>query len=244
MDRIVTPLPGQEEASSGTTHRILIADGDITDAESLCRGLEAEGAALQPVSNDAELAEQLATAPPDVVLLDPDFAEGQGLDLYREHCSEPRPGLVVCTRDRSADMRVACAEAGADHLVYKPLVPEELPLLIGNLLYRLRGESPADQWSLDRLRWVLMAPDSAPISLTYREMVILDALSGSPGRVTPRESLVEVLGFDPADYDPRRLEILIRRLRSKVASHTSQSLPLTTVHGIGYAFTAPIHLME
>lgn len=234
--------PGQAQEAERAC-RILIADGDIEHCARARDALEDQGASLHLVSSAEALVQQLATAAPDVVLLDPGFADGQALALYRDHCQEPRPGLVVCTSDRCADMRVACAEAGADHLVYKPVLAEEIPLLIGNLLYRLNGEREIDRWSLDSLRWVLHTPQGRQVSLTYREMLILDALSHSPGRVIVRDVMIQALGFNPADYDVRRLEILVRRLRTKVSNETGLPLPITTVHGAGYAFTAPIRLV-
>ena len=232
-----------DRPAAGSPHRILIADSGPDHCARVLDALETDGATLHLVSSAVDLAAQLAEAPPDVVLLDPGFAEGRALALYHEHAQEPRPGLVVCTADRSVEMRMACAEAGADHLIYKPILQEELPLLIDNLLYRLNGEQQPDQWGLDSLRWVLHTPQGAQVSLTYREMLIVNALASSPGRVISRDDLIETLGFNPADYDVRRLEILVRRLRSKVTDETEASLPITTVHGIGYAFTAPVRLI-
>lgn len=245
MDRNAAKASVQtdDDLGAGPLHRILVADSDAEHFATVRDTLQTEGTTLRLVSSSEELTVRMATERPDVVILDPGFAEGRALAIYREHCREPRPGLVVCTADRSAEMRLACAEAGADHLVYKPVLAEELPLLIDNLLYRLNGEQQADQWVLDSLRWVLHPPQGGKISLTYREMLILDALACSPGRVIPRDMLIETLGFNPADYDIRRLEILVRRLRSKVADATELSLPITTVHGTGYAFTAPVRLI-
>jgi DNA-binding response OmpR family regulator len=48
------------------------------------------------------------------------------------------------------------------------------------------------------------------------------------------------MGEDPALYDPRRLEILIRRLRNKVGKLAGTELPLNTVYGLGFNFTQPL----
>lgn len=232
----------------GAPCRISIADIEADHCASVQEVLDTDNALLCWVRSSEELRQQLSTAPPEVLLLDPEFAEGQALALYCEHAHPPRPWLVVCTHDCSDEMRLACVKAGADHLLYKPVIQAWLPPLIDHLRYRLKddqqnGSGLDDQWALDSLRWLLYTPQGVQVSLTYREMLIVNSLASSPGRAIPRDVLIQILGFDPVDYDVRRLEILVRRLRTKVAGETDLSLPVTTVHGIGYAFTAPVRLI-
>jgi DNA-binding response OmpR family regulator len=52
--------------------------------------------------------------------------------------------------------------------------------------------------------------------------------------------LAKRLGEEAEVFDPRRLEILIRRLRNKVEQATEDELPLTTVYGLGFNFTQPL----
>lgn len=58
----------------------------------------------------------------------------------------------------------------------------------------------------------------------------------------PRNELIFALGHDPLYYDQRRMEILVRRLRTKVRDQLGYPLPLETVHSQGLAFTAPVTL--
>jgi DNA-binding response OmpR family regulator len=52
--------------------------------------------------------------------------------------------------------------------------------------------------------------------------------------------LITALGQNPEIYDPRRMEIMVRRLRNKAKETVGYELPLETAHRKGYAFTAPI----
>ncbi|MEI8210076.1 MAG: helix-turn-helix domain-containing protein [Methylococcales bacterium] len=52
------------------------------------------------------------------------------------------------------------------------------------------------------------------------------------------------MGYNPETYYPRRLEIMVRRLRSKMKAHFVTEFPLETVHGRGYTFTGLIRLAD
>ena len=65
-------------------------------------------------------------------------------------------------------------------------------------------------------------------------------LAQCPGAAVTKNDIVIALGQQPATYDMRRMEILIRRLRNKAREHLGTELPLETAHRLGYAFTAPV----
>ena len=52
--------------------------------------------------------------------------------------------------------------------------------------------------------------------------------------------MLRALGKDGQDYDPRSLEVLVRRLRGKSVKELGVALPLQTVHGAGYALVAEV----
>ena len=78
------------------------------------------------------------------------------------------------------------------------------------------------------------------VKLTGSEMAVMCALARQPGVTVPRDDLIVELGCKPDSYDPRRMEILVRRLRNKVSDSTDTSLPLETVHRQGYVFVNAI----
>ena len=57
-----------------------------------------------------------------------------------------------------------------------------------------------------------------------------------------RQLLATDLGHDPELYDYRRMEVLIRRLRTKVRDMTGLELPLQTAHRLGYAFASQLQV--
>jgi DNA-binding response OmpR family regulator len=72
--------------------------------------------------------------------------------------------------------------------------------------------------------------------------MVLQRLAAQPGQAVSRQNLVLALGQDPQAYDYRRMEVLVRRLRNKVRDSAGVDLPLETVHRLGYAFVATLHI--
>lgn len=65
--------------------------------------------------------------------------------------------------------------------------------------------------------------------------MVLHALASNPGYVT-REAIVVALGGNYLDYDQRRLDTQMRRLRRKVEEACGLALPVSTLRGTGYRF--------
>jgi two-component system OmpR family response regulator len=151
---------------------------------------------------------------------------------------------VIITTARSDGLsRVSGIRAGADVYLVKPVLPEEIVLLVHNLMRRLRGQA-SSTWTLDSTGWRLLSPDGHAMKLTHSEHAILLRLSQNSGQAVSREELATSLGHNPEYYDYRRLEILIRRLRNKARDNLNILIPLETAHRHGYAFTASIELVK
>lgn len=76
--------------------------------------------------------------------------------------------------------------------------------------------------------------NGAPVYLTPKEFALLALFMTHPGRVYPRETLLDrVWGYEFAG-DTRTVDVHIRRLRQKVEADPGNPLLLETVHGLGY----------
>lgn len=74
-----------------------------------------------------------------------------------------------------------------------------------------------------------------PIPLSAQDLTVMLALATS-SEVVSRETIVLALGENFLDYDQRRLDTQMRRLRRKVEEACGLQLPVTTLRGIGYRF--------
>lgn len=92
-------------------------------------------------------------------------------------------------------------------------------------------------WQLSASPRRLISPNGANIPLSGQDHSVLLALM-SGGECVTRRTIVEALGEDFLEYDQRRLDTQMRRLRRKVQEACGQALPVNTLHAIGYCFYA------
>lgn len=131
-------------------------------------------------------------------------------------------------------------------LVGDGVEPKELAVATAQIIERRAEESAANsQWQLDAVSWEVIAPESkGSVPLTFKEREFLLKLAQQPGQPVPKEEFVALFGTTPELFDPRRLEIMVRRLRNKVREKTNCDLPLHTAYGLGYALAAPVAIVE
>ncbi|SIT65701.1 DNA-binding response regulator, OmpR family, contains REC and winged-helix (wHTH) domain [Ectothiorhodosinus mongolicus] len=215
---------------------VLVVEDEDELREEMVGYLGLQGYEVTGARNAAGFRSFMADHGCDLVVLDIGLPDADGLGLISEIPSEC--GVVLATGFGDSKSRLAGREAGADDYVVKPFTLPELAATVRNLLSRL-NKLELPPWQYDALQWILTHPRGEKVKLTHLEAVIFVTLTDQSGAPVPREALCLAIGENPEIYDYRRLETLIRRLRAKAESAFNEKLPLTTVHGVGYAFTAP-----
>jgi DNA-binding response OmpR family regulator len=175
----------------------------------------------------------------DILILDLGFNDGDGLEWLTNNPNLAGKGLIIVTARDSIKDKIMGIQAGADVYLTKP-VPLEIVSATAHNLYKRISKKSIAQWQINATNWKLKAPDNQEIKLTHSEMLLMVCFSQNLGQVVTKDALITSLGHSPEYYDSRRLEIMIRRLRSKVLGQFGFDLPFETVHGKGFAFSAPI----
>jgi len=209
-------------------HVVLIED-DIDLGQAVTEHLEAAG---HTVEWSKLLSQGRGAGYADIVLLDLNLPDGDGLALLREWRSTGRtvPVIVMTARDQISD-RVRGLMAGADDYVVKPFDLEELLARI-QAVARRGSAAPvlriADV-SLDiEARKARRAEEV--IELTAMEWAVIAILAGRPGRIYSRseiESHLAAQGLGEADSNS--LEVIVSRLRKKL-----DAAAISTHRGLGY----------
>jgi PAS domain S-box-containing protein len=110
--------------------RILLAEDNTVNQKVALRLLDQLGYRADVASNGLEAVEALERQPYDVVLMDVQMPELDGLDASRRICerwpAEARPRIIAMTANVMAEDREACFAAGMDDYVAKPIRPDEL----------------------------------------------------------------------------------------------------------------------
>lgn len=217
--------------------RLLLVEDEERLADIVARGLTRAGFAVDSVTTVEDARAALATSRYDVILLDLGLPDGNGLDILKglRDARDATPVLVLTARD-GVDDRVNGLNAGADDYVLKPFAMAELIARVKALLRRPSGalgtRLEVGNISFDTVhREVAIA--GQPVGLSRRELTLLENLMRRAGRVLPKDYLEErIYGFDD-EVSSNSLEVMVHRLRKKLADHRSSG-SIHTVRGIGY----------
>ena len=176
-----------------------------------------------------------------IVLLDRRLPDGDGVELI--HFAQKNNLLckfLVLTALGELQERVEGLDLGADDYMVKPFEPEEL-------LARIRAAERRPTPELGRVlelgRLSLECEThnfdvgGKALILPRREMVILEQLMHSAGRVVAREALEKAMyGYDE-QFESNTLESHMSRLRKSLSSHDC-GVKIHTVRGVGYMLRA------
>lgn len=174
-----------------------------------------------------------------IAIIDITLPDGSGFDaVERLRALSPRAGIIVLTARGSLDDKLAGLSGGADHYLVKPFSLLELSAIIEALDRRL-----GHGWSLDPHRRELTNTSAHAIDLSAAEFALIEILAKHQGDIVDRRTIVEAMGHDWLDYDLRRLDSLVSRLRRRWWNEAGKALPLKTEHSRGYRFTEGIRLI-
>ncbi len=177
---------------------------------------------------------------PDLIILDVMLPDKDGLTVCREIRADFDVPIVMLTARGEVADRVVGLELGADDYVPKPFEPRELVARIDSVLRRAAGHGPRDALTSGGLRLETetrrVVLDGDDVELTTMEFELLRVLMASHGRVMSRDRLLEKLrGLDADVYD-RSIDMLVSRLRHKLADDSRAPRFIKTVWRTGYQF--------
>ena len=218
------------------TAKVLVVE-DAPESLSLVAGfLEENGFSVITASTGAELRDRLQDLHPDIILLDVNLPDADGIALARDLRLGERHGLIFVTARDSDDDMLAGLDAGGDDYVTKPINLRMLLARVRSVLRRSRETVITfDGWILDTVRRELFRPTGQLVELTSGEFNILAALASRPTEALPRDFLLDVIANrDPRDISGHTVATLIARLRRKM-QHQGREAPIATIRGVGYA---------
>lgn len=219
-------------------HVILLEDEPVLRDE-LAEYLQGQGHAVTTAATVAEFMQRFEPQRHQVAVLDRGLPDGDGLDLIlRMRRNGFRLGIIVLTARGGTQDKVSGLSSGADHYLPKTAELSELAATIVALARRLQvQEQPS--WRLQASPRQLTPPGGEPIALSAQDYLVLRTLALGGESVT-REAIVQALGGNYFDYDQRRLDTQMRRLRRKVEDACGLELPVSTLRAVGYRFHAPV----
>ncbi|WP_341989847.1 response regulator [Azorhizobium sp. AG788] len=219
--------------------RILVVDDEPAIHRFLQPALAAAGYAVAKAEDGASALREIATYPPDAVVLDLGLPDMDGKEVIRRLRQFSKvPVIVLSARDREAE-KIEALDLGADDFVNKPFGVGELMARIRAALRQRAPESNVEAVlrvgpvEIDRPRH-RVTRDGVEVKLTPKEFDLLVYLARHSGKVlTHRQILGAVWG--PAHlHDTQYLRVYVGQLRQRLEAEPTAPALILTEAGIGY----------
>jgi two-component system OmpR family response regulator len=223
---------------------ILIVDDDPHILEVIGFALERAGFQTVSANDGLGAVSRHADAQPDLIVLDINLPEMDGLEACREiRKTSDVPILFLSSRDEEID-RIVGLEIGGDDYVSKPFSPRELVARVKVILKRGRAAAPAEDAEILSAGDVTLWPGQhkvslcdAEVSLTATEFRILKGFLSRPQMVRDRQAIIDIAYDINIHVSDRTVDSHIRHIRAKFQASGCDSI-IETVHGVGYKLGA------
>ena len=226
---------------------VLLADDDVRLRQFLELELREEGYAVRSCGDGIGALTQIRQEPPDLLVLDWMLPDLSGVEVCQRLRSTgvQVPVLMLTGRDAVKD-RVEALDAGADDYLVKPFSIEELLARLRALARRVSGSAGTtnaqpDLLELNDLQLNLASHEvsrgGTAVHLSATEFQLLRCLMAEPGRVKPRQSLLDQVWGTNFVGDANVLDVYVRYLRRKLEPPGQPTL-IQTVRGVGFLLKA------
>ena len=216
---------------------IFCMDEDHNCRELMVYAVNNNGMKCRGFDNAADFRTEVSSDPPDLILLDINLSEADGMELLCGLKADRRIGdipLIIVSEKREEYDKISALDAGADDYVEKPFSVLELLSRIRAVLRRSSGSRRGDicvgNIVMECSSHRVFAGDKE-IPLTNREYQLLRYLMENEGILIRRDDLLyHVWGFD-VRVETRTVDVHIRYLRQKLGE---SGRLIETVRGVGY----------
>jgi DNA-binding response OmpR family regulator len=230
----------------------MIVDDEAPAREMVGDYLKMHGFTVTLCDGGKSLRTAIDGSMPDLVVLDLNMPEEDGLSIIRDLKSRINVPVIMLTATASPIDRVVGLELGADDYVAKPCELRELMARIRSVLRRSTpvkaaetapAKSDKDQLVRFGTKWLdleaqaLRDDEGNEHPLTASEFGLLKVFAANPKRVLSRERLLELANARDAEAFDRAVDLRIMRIRRKIEPDPTKPAVIRTIRGGGYLFS-------
>lgn len=236
------------------SQHIMIVDDEAPAREMVGDYLKMHGFTVTLCDGGKSLRAAIDGSMPDLVVLDLNMPEEDGLSIIRDLKSRINVPVIMLTATASPIDRVVGLELGADDYVAKPCELRELMARIRSVLRRsvparaaapeaAAAKSDKDQLVRFGTKWLdleaqaLRDDEGNEHPLTASEFGLLKVFAANPKRVLSRERLLELANARDAEAFDRAVDLRIMRIRRKIEPDPTKPTVIRTIRGGGYLFS-------
>ena len=213
---------------------ILVIDDDER-LRKLLKSYLFEKGYLVDDSSDTEIArKKMSNILYDLIILDVMLPKESGISFAERNKNILNIPILMLSAMSDAEDRIKGLKTGVDEYLCKPFEPEELLLRIENIMKR-RSEPTKGPNSIILGDCIFnnkehtLFYDKKMIKLTFNESKILFHLFLNSNNAVKREDLANILSVSD-----RTIDVIVKRLRSKIYKIPHHQNLLLTSRGIGY----------
>jgi len=238
---------------------IVVVDDEQPAREMVGDYLRMHGFSVGLCDGGASLRKAIAQQMPDLIVLDLNMPEEDGLSIIRDLKRRISVPIIMLTATASAIDRVVGLELGADDYLAKPCELRELLARVRSVLRRSGAAAPlpaaqapaatapapagdrgrvrfGTKW-LDHEAQALRDDQGNEHPLTASEYGLLKVFAANPKRVLSRDRLLELANARDAEAFDRAIDLRIMRIRRKIEPDPARPSVIRTVRGGGYLFS-------
>lgn len=222
--------------------RVLLVEDELTLADSVRRGLEAEGMTVDHVDDGLDGLWRAREGEYDVIVLDIMLPGMNGYEVCRNLREDEvwTPILMLTAKDGEYDEADAF-DLGADDYLRKPFSHVVLVARLRSLVRRgatprpsalIVGDLVLDPGAMQCSR------AETQIDLTPREFAVLETLLRRAPQVVSKSELIDAVWGMDFEGDPNIIEVYVGYVRRKI-DRPFGTETVKTVRGIGYQAVVP-----
>ncbi|MCD6544877.1 MAG: response regulator transcription factor [Flavobacteriaceae bacterium] len=221
--------------------KILIVEDEKEILNTICSYLKKEEFVCEKAETFFDAEDKLISYEYDIVILDINLPDGNGLDLLKIiKKTKAETGVLIVSAKDSLDDKLKGLDLGADDYITKPFHLSELNSRVNSLIRRRKFEGNEkivfNEIEIDPKAKTIYA-NKIPLDLTKKEYHLLLYLITNKNRVLTKEGIAEHLWGDNIDmvdnYD--FIYTHMRNIRKKLKKTGAKNY-LNTIYGLGYKF--------
>ena len=222
---------------------ILIIEDDKAVRNLMTTTMKANDYVFHTAETGESAILQVASAKPDVMILDLGLPDIDGVDIIRKVRSWTNsPIIVVSARSEDKD-KIDALDAGADDYLTKPFSIDELLARIRVAIRKMNYDNSTESKNsavfengglkIDYAAGCVFM-DGTEVHLTPMEYKLLCLLAKNVGRVLTHNYMLHEVWVNVSEYDTPSLRVFMATLRKKIEKNTSQPVYIQTHVGVGY----------
>lgn len=224
--------------------KVLLVDDEKDIVEFLQYNLEAEG--FEVISAyDGEAALSQMKEMPDLVVIDVMMPKMNGYDVCKQirlnELYDDIPVIFLTAKTSEFD-ELKGFDLGADDYIKKPISPK---MLVARVKSKLKRSKSNEEKELQQSSTISIGPlqinkdkyevklDGELIILPKKEFSILYYLVKKPGKVFPRDQILNGVWGEDIFVVERTVDVHVRKIREKFGKYSNL---IETIKGVGYRF--------